>query len=133
MENELKEILGNILSEVRDIKVHVGKVDGRLDTIDGRLDTIDGRLDTMDGRLDTMDGRLNTMDGRLNVMDVRLNVMDDCIKVIKFKVDRNSERISNLSLDMKVLERNIRTDLRKLSDENETIIEILKIRDILPR
>ena len=126
MENELKEILGNILSEVRDIKVHVGKVDGRLDTIDGRLDTIDGRLDTMDGRL-------NTMDGRLNVMDVRLNVMDDCIKVIKFKVDRNSERISNLSLDMKVLERNIRTDLRKLSDENETIIEILKIRDILPR
>ncbi|MGF7144094.1 archaellum component FlaC [Anaerotaenia torta] len=126
MENELKEILGNMLSEVRDIKVHVGKVDDHLSVIDGRLDTIDGRLDTIDCRLDTMDGRLDTMDGRLNVMD-------DCIKVIKFKVDRNSERISNLSLDMKVLERNIRTDIRKLSDENETIIEILKIRDILPR
>ena len=62
-----------------------------------------------------------------------LDSMIERMKVIEFKVDRNSEKIDDVSLDLKIMERNVRKDIRKLSDENETIIEVLKIHDILPR
>jgi hypothetical protein len=42
-------------------------------------------------------------------------------------------KIDNLDLRVRNVEANIRKDLKKLSDENETVIEILKIHDILPR
>ncbi len=62
-----------------------------------------------------------------------LDSMIERMKIIEFKVDRNSEKIDDVSLDLKIMERNVRKDIRKLSDENETIIEVLKIHDILPR
>lgn len=62
-----------------------------------------------------------------------LNQIREDIKILTYKVDRNSEKIDDLSLDLKVVERNVRRDIRKLNDENETVIEVLKQHDILTK
>lgn len=70
------------------------------------------------------------MDNELKEM---LNSIIKRMEVIELKLDRNTEKIDDLGLDLKIVERNVRKDIRKLTDENETIIEVLKIHDILPR
>lgn len=70
------------------------------------------------------------MDNELKEM---LNNILKRMEVIELKLDRNTEKIEDLGLDLKIVERNVRKDIRKLTDENETIIDVLKIHDILPR
>lgn len=62
-----------------------------------------------------------------------LSQIREDIKVLNYKVDKNAEKIDDLSLDLKVVERNIRRDIRQLKEDDETIIEVLKQHDMLPR
>ena len=62
-----------------------------------------------------------------------LNQIREDIKVLTYKVDRNAEKLDDLALDSKVMERNIRRDIRKLSDDNDTMIEVLKQHEFIPR
>ena len=66
--------------------------------------------------------------------------MQEEMKVMNYKLDRHSERFDDLelktdNLDIKIrnAESNIRKDIRKLFDNDETIIEVLKQHDMLPR
>ncbi|MGB8451481.1 MAG: hypothetical protein WCD89_04040 [Anaerocolumna sp.] len=62
-----------------------------------------------------------------------LKLIREDIKVLTYKVDRNTEKIDDIGLDLKVVERNVRRDIRKLSDENETIVEVLRQHNILSK
>ena len=55
------------------------------------------------------------------------------MKVVNYKLDRHTEKIDGLDLRLRNAETNIRKDIKKLSDENETIIEVLKQHELLPR
>lgn len=80
--------------------------------LDDRLKPINDRLDKMDGRLDKVDGRLD---------------------VIEYKQDQFAKKLENLRLDVAVAERDIRRDIYELKDEMETVIEVLKMNELLPR
>ena len=77
-----------------------------------------------------MDNELKDILG--NILD-KMDKIDKRLEVVEFKVDKNSEKIDDISLDLKVVERNIRRDIRQLKEDNETIIEVLKQHDMLPR
>ncbi len=63
----------------------------------------------------------------------RVEKIDKRLEVVEYKVDRNSEKIDDIGLDLKIVERNVRKDIRKLSDENETVIQVLKQHNLLPQ
>ena len=45
----------------KEMRLHLIRIDGRLDKIDDRLDKIDGRLEKVDGRLDRLEVRVEQM------------------------------------------------------------------------
>ncbi len=114
MDNEqLMQALSGLLDEkLQPIKDRLGKIEGRLDKIEGRLDKIEGRLDKVEGHMGKMEGRLN---------------------VVEVLQRRTTKKLDDLRLDMMVFQGNVRQDIHDLGDQMETVVEILKINEILPR
>ncbi len=96
-----------------------GLLDEKLQPIKDRLDKMEDRLDKMEDRLDKMEGRLDKVEGRLNVVEVLQR--------------RTTKKLDDLRLDMMVFQGNVRQDIHDLGDQMETVVEILKINEILPR
>lgn len=87
--------------------------------LDEKLQPIKDRLDKMEGRLDKVEGQLGKIEGRLNVVEVLQR--------------RTTKKLDDLRLDMMVFQGNVRQDIHDLGDQMETVVEILKINEILPR
>ncbi len=82
----------------------------------------------------------NELKEALNSVLNKLDKLDKRMEVVEFKIDRHTEKfddldlkVDNLDIRIRNTESNIRKDIRKLSDENETVIEVLRQRDFLPR
>lgn len=114
MDNEqLMQALSGLLDEkLQPIKDRLGKIEGRLDNVEVQLGKVEGRLDNVEGRLDKMEGRLN---------------------VVEVLQRRTTKKLDDLRLDMMVFQGNVRQDIYDLGDQMETVVEILKINEILPR
>ena len=110
---------------INPINVQLGNINNRLDCIDARLDAVDARLDGIDARLDAMDVRFDEIDARFNRVENRLEMID-------LKCDTNRKRLDDLSLDVKLAERDIRKDIKNLQDTTETLVVVLQGRGILP-
>ena len=110
---------------INPINVQLGNINNRLDGIDTRLDAMDVRFDGIDARLDAMDVRFDEIDARFNRVENRLEMID-------LKCDTNRKRLDDLSLDVKLAERDIRKDIKNLQDTTETLVVVLQGRGILP-
>lgn len=110
---------------INPINVQLGNINNRLDGIDARLDAVDTRFDGIDARLDAMDVRFDEIDARFNRVENRLEMID-------LKCDTNRKRLDDLSLDVKLAERDIRKDIKNLQDTTETLVVVLQGRGILP-
>ena len=86
----------------------------------------------MDVRFDGIDARLDSMDVRFDGIDARFNRVENRLEMIDFKCDTNRKRLDDLSLDVKIAERNIRKDIKNLQDTTETLVVVLQGRGILP-
>ena len=62
----------------------------------------------------------------------RLDKMDNRFNILELKQDRTAKKLDDLRLDVAVAERDIRRDILELKDEMETVIEILKMNDLIP-
>lgn len=54
------------------------------------------------------------------------------LDIIEHKQDRTEKKVDDLRLDVAVAERDIRRDIHELKDEMETVIEVLKMNDLIP-
>ena len=55
------------------------------------------------------------------------------LDAINMKCDITRKKVDDLALDMKLMERGIRTDIRKLQDTAETIVVVLQGQGLLPK
>lgn len=60
----------------------------------------------------------------------RLDRIDNRLDVMELKQNKLSSKLEEIQIDMKLSERNIRRDIHLLKDENEIIIEILKMNNL---
>lgn len=74
---------------------------------------------------ETLDEKLQSVHERLDKMEARLDILDIAGK-------RAAKKAEELQLDIKIAEREIRREVFNLTDELDTVVEILKINDILP-
>lgn len=66
-------------------------------------------------------------------MQERFDKIDNRLDIIELKQDRTAKKLEDLRLDVAVAERDIRRDIHELKDETETVIEVLKMHELLPR
>ena len=134
MDMELREMLTDIISEqIKPVCQRLDKMDERLDGMDKRFETIDKRFEKIDERLDGMDKLFETINERLDGMDKRFEKLEGTVSSIRAQQSRDSRKLSDLQLDVKVSERNIRRDIYHLNDEMDTVIEVLRQQGMIPR
>ena len=76
---------------------------------------------------------LNAIKELLKPINDRLDKMDSRLDIIELKQDRTSKKLDDLRLDVSIAERDIRRDIMELKDEMETVIEVLKMNEMIPR
>lgn len=62
-----------------------------------------------------------------------INKIYDRLDIIELKQDRDSKKLGDVQLDIKIAERDIRRDIHSLRDEMETVIEVLKQNELIPQ
>ena len=103
-----------------------------LELLAGMINPINVQLGNINNRLDGIDARLDAMDVRFDEIDARFNRVENRLEMIDLKCDTNRKRLDDLSLDVKLAERNIRKDIKNLQDTTETLVVVLQGRGILP-
>ena len=73
------------------------------------------------------------MNEQLKPINDRLDAMDNRLNIIEIKQDRTIKKLEDLRIDVAVAERDIRRDVFELKDEMETVIEVLRTNEMLPR
>lgn len=68
-----------------------------------------------------------------NEMKIAQCDISERLDTINMKCDITRKKVDDLALDMKLMERGIRTDIRKLQDTTETIVVVLQGQGLLPK
>ena len=91
------------------------------------------KLDLLLEEVGNLKVEIKTMDSRFDQMDSRLDRVENRLDVIELKQDRTAKELGDLQLDVKIAERNISRDIHIFNDEMETVIEVLRHNELLPR
>ena len=68
-----------------------------------------------------------------NEMKIAQCDISERLDTINMKCDITRKKVDDLALDMKLMERGILTDIRKLQDTTETIVVVLQGQGLLPK
>ena len=68
-----------------------------------------------------------------NEMKIAQCDISERLDAVNMKCDITRKKVDDLALDMKLMERGIRTDIRKLQDTTETIEVVLQGQGLLPK
>ena len=95
-------------------------------------DMMDQKLDEkLDQKLDQkLDEKL---DEKLQPIYTRLDRVENRLNVVEVKQDLTIKKLNDFQLDVKIAERDITNSIHKLQDEMETVIEVLKMNELVPR
>ena len=75
----------------------------------------------------------NEMKATQDEMKIAQCDISERLDAINMKCDITRKKVDDLALDMKLMERGIRTDIRKLQDTTETIVLSCRVRDYCPK
>ena len=107
-------------------------LDRKLVPINQRLDAMDRRFEAIDQRLDAMDRRFDAMDQRLDSMDKRFDRIENRLDVIEFKQNKMSEQLKEIDARQKLFEVHTNKKIAKLQDGIDTVVEILRLHNMVP-
>ena len=72
------------------------------------------------------------MDGQFGVINGRLDKLENTVGYIKARQDRDSRKLGDLQLQMKIFERDVQRNFARLNDAVDTIVEVLKLNGLVP-
>ena len=68
-----------------------------------------------------------------NEMKIAQCDISERLDAVNMKCDITRKKVDDLALDMKLMERGIRTDIRKLQETADTIVVVLQGQGLLPK
>nr|WP_308628315.1 hypothetical protein [uncultured Eisenbergiella sp.] len=71
---------------------------------------------------DDLDAIMGMLNGKFSRIDEQFSRLDSRLNMIEVKQDIGSRQLSDLRLDVKIAERDIRRDIQILNDEMETVV-----------
>ena len=128
----MQETLNLILSELKNLRGDISRLETRFDRMETRLDQLETRLDQMDIRLDRIETRLDQMDTRLDrmekdVFNTRLLVENEISKKIDIIGEGHDFLKQHLSDALKMEKKRERMELEIVNLQ----IEVKKIKEHL--
>lgn len=87
---------------------------------------------TIDEKLDLLISGFNELKAENKDIRSELKDITEKIELLDLKQDLTHKKLDNLTLDVKVSERAIKKDIRLLQDAQDTLIEVLEQKNILP-
>ncbi len=73
-EEKILALLGQIASDVSEMKVRIGSIETRMDSLESRMDSMEARMDAIERRIDSMEARMDKMEADISGIKVRLDV-----------------------------------------------------------
>ncbi len=67
------------------------------------------------------------------LMNEQLKPINARLDIIEHKQDRTAKKLEDLRLDVAIAERDIRRDIHELKDQMETVVEVLKMNELIPQ
>ena len=98
-----------------------------------KLELILNRLDQMDDKHDKMESRLDGVEGRLDKVDSKLDKVDNRFEMLEVWQKKTSDQVAELQVAQKLFELNTNKKLARLQDGMDTVEEILKLNELIPR
>lgn len=71
---------------------------------------------------DDLDAIMGMLNGKFSRIDEQFSRLDSRLNMIEVKQDIGSRQLSDLRLDVKIAERDIRRDIQILNDKMETVV-----------
>jgi len=121
----MQETLNLILSELKNLRGDISRLETRFDRMETRLDQLETRLDRMETRLDQMDTRLDRMEK--DVFNTRLLVENEISKKIDIIGEGHDFLKQHLSDALKMEKKRERMELEIVNLQ----IEVKKIKEHL--
>ena len=87
---------------------------------------------TIDEKLDLLISGFSELKAENKDIRSELKDITEKIELLDLKQDLTHKKLDNLTLDVKVSERAIKKDIRLLQDAQDTLIEVLEQKNILP-
>ena len=91
------------------------------------------QLETIGQRMDHVEEEIGGVRKEVKEIQGEIKKLQNDVEVLKIKQDLTQKKLDDLTLNVKISERAIRSDIRKLQDGQETIITILDGNDLLPK
>lgn len=115
----------------RDLQAISDLLDQKLDE---KLDEkLDAKLDQkFKAELTPIYERLDRMEKRLDHIDTRLDRTDDNFKYLDVKLNKTMDKLEDLDLSFRNFAQSSKRDIAKLQDGTDTIVEILRINQLIP-
>lgn len=83
--------------------------------------------------MDTLGEMSLKMDSMNQRMEEGFKNLSDRMEVVEIKEKMTHKKLNNLSLDIEMMRKDIRSDINALNDETETLIAVLEAKGILPK
>lgn len=87
---------------------------------------------TIDEKLDLLISGFSELKAENKDIRSELKDITEKIELLDLKQDLTYKKLDNLTLDVKLSERAIKKDIRLLQDAQDTLIEVLEQKNILP-
>lgn len=105
------------------------KLDEKLNAMEERFDEkLNAMGQDFDKKLSVRDNHFND---KFAAIDRKLDKMNEQIKELKFRQGKTHRGLRDLSLDLKVAERNISREIHNLHDQMDTVVQVLKQNEFI--
>lgn len=101
-------------------------------TVDEKLDLLLNGFSELKDDVSELKDDVSELKNEMSDVKQQISTINERLRRLEYNQQKTSKRVDNLSLDIQISERAIRKDIRLLSENQDTIIEMLKQEEILP-
>lgn len=91
-EDKILALLGQMASDVSEMKTHMDSMEARMDRMEARMDSIEARMDKMEADISGIKVRMDKMEADISGVKSRMDKMEADISGIKVRLDVDVDR-----------------------------------------
>lgn len=105
----------------------------KVNGLDAKVSGLDTKVSGFETKLSGLDAKVSGLELEMQVVNSRLDKIDDKINTLGVWQRKTVRQVEELHVAQKLYELNTNKKLDRLQDGMDTIVEILKLNDLIPR
>lgn len=100
MDKELLQMLGQINTNMVEMKTSINTLDKRMDSLDKRMDSLDKHVTKMDNKIENLDERLRTVETDIKYIKIKGDENGTILRILEDKALTNKAEHDNIIHNM---------------------------------